>query len=215
MYNYIYVSKKHTKPIKKEIIRLLNLIQNEIRDKFTFRYDFVGSESHNMVTMDEGSNIGFDFDVNIRVNDEEQNYTAKEIKEILINAFNKFLRKYGYDYCENSTRVITIKVKDYAKSKILHSCDFAIVNDYVDDNDYQFQEYIRFKKGSNTYTWETQPDGFYQLSERIEYCKDNNLWQDVRDLYIEKKNNNVDKNKKSRSIFAETINEIYNQNYED
>ena len=30
----------------------------------------------------------------------------------------------------------------------------------------------------------------------------------MRDLYIEKKNKNTDKNKKSRSIFAETINEI-------
>ena len=51
----------------------------------------------------------------ITIETEDQNVeTSKQLteeqqKEILVNAFNKVVKKYGYDYCENSTRVITIK----------------------------------------------------------------------------------------------------------
>lgn len=208
MYHFNYVSKRITKPAKNDLIELIKLVQDEVRDYFTFRFDFIGSESRNMVTCDMKSNIGFDFDVNIRVNDEDENYTPQEIKEILIKGFNKYSRYFSYDYCEDSKRVITIKVKDQENSRILHSCDFAIVYDCSNGR----QQYIRYNKGSNTYTWEYQPDGFYQLDEKVEWCKKHGLWQKIRDLYLEKKNSNTDYNKKSRSIFAETVNEVYNQN---
>ena len=91
-----------------------------------------------MVTCDVKSNIGFDFDVNIMVNDDDEEYSAKDIKHILMKAFNKYAYKYHYDFCVDSTRVFTIKVKDRKNFRILHSCDFAIVNNYSDN----LQEYI-------------------------------------------------------------------------
>ena len=50
------------------------------------------------------------------------------------------------------------------------------------------------------------------LDEKIEFIKNNGLWNKVRDLYIVKKNHNNNPNKKSRSIFAETIAAVYNEN---
>lgn len=208
MYHFRYVLRKEISPVKGEVIALINLVQDAVRDKFTFQYEFIGSAKRNMVTCDEGSNIGFDFDVNIIVNDDDEQYTAEEIKHTLMDAFNRFARRYHYDFCEDSTRVFTIKVKDRDNSRILHSCDFAIVNDYGDHR----QQYIRFNKKAGTYTWEEQPDGFYFINKKIEFCKDNSLWQEVRDTYIEKKNSNMDKQKKSRSIFAETIHQVCQQN---
>ena len=161
-----------------------------------------------MVTCDVKSNIGFDFDVNIMVNDDDEEYSAKEIKQILMKAFNKYEYKYSYDFCEDSTRVFTIKVKDRKNSQILYSCDFAVVNNYGENQ----QEYIRFNKKSNSYYWAEQSDGFCLLRGKIEFCKDNSLWAEVRETYIEKKNCNTDKNKKSRSIFAETIHQVCQQN---
>ena len=38
------------------------------------------------------------------------------------------------------------------------------------------------------------------------------LWQQVRDNYIDKKNANTDANKKSRSIFSESIHQVCQQN---
>lgn len=208
MYHFQYVSKNEIAPIKKQVLELIGLVQNEIRDRFTFQYEFVGSVKRNMVTYDVKSNTGFDFDVNIMVNDDEEDYTAKEIKQILMKAFNKYAHRYHYDFCEDSTRVFTIKVKDRRNYRILYSCDFAIVNNYGDGQ----QEYIRFNKKSNQYSWVEQPNGFYLLSEKVEFCKQNLLWKEVRELYLEKKNSNIDKHKKSRSIFADAIHQVCQKN---
>lgn len=211
MSNFKYVTKKEYQPVKNELIELINLVQDEVREYFTFRYDFIGSASRNMITRDEDSNVGYDFDVNIRVNDEEEDYNAKEIKQILMNGFNRYNHLFKYDYCEDSKRVITIKVKDRRNSRILHSCDFAVVYDCNDGR----QQYIHFNKSQQTYEWQYQPKGFYRLSEKIEAIKEAGHWQDVRDLYIDKKNNNTDPNKKSRSIFAETVAQVYKNYFEE
>ena len=208
MYHFQYVSKKELKPAKKQLMELIHKVQDEVRDSFTFQYKFVGSVQRNMVTCDVKSNAGFDFDVNIMVNDDDKDFEAEEIKNILMCAFNKYARKYGYDSCEDSTRVFTIKVKDRKNSRIRHSCDFAIVNDYGNNQ----QEYIRYNKKRKNYTWEEQTKGFYCLPEKIEFCKDNQLLQEVREIYLDKKNYNMDSNKKSRSIFAETIHEVCHRN---
>lgn len=207
MYHFKYVTKAELAPFKKELIELIHLVQNDVRDDFTFQFEFIGSVSRNMVTFDPKSNTGFDFDVNLFVNDDEEDYKPGEIKHILMDAFNKHSRKYRYDFCEDSTRVFTIKVKDKKNSKILHSCDFAVVNNYGENQ----QEYIRFNKPHN-YAWVEQPEGFYQLPDKIEFCKENGLWTEVRNLYLDKKNNNTVKGKKSRSIFAETVHQICQQN---
>ena len=82
MKDFEYVTKKEYLPVKNELIELINLVQDEVRDKFTFRFDFIGSASRNMITRDKKSNIGYDFDVNIRVNDDDNEYSAKEIRRI-------------------------------------------------------------------------------------------------------------------------------------
>lgn len=206
-----YVPKSEFLPVKNKLVELIHRVQDEVRDDFTFRFDFIGSASRNMITRQVNGNIGYDFDVDIRVNDPEENYTAKKIKTILRKAFDKHCKSYGYDYGEDSSRVITIKVKDTKNAKIIHSCDLAIVRDCDDGR----QQSICFNKKTNIYTWEYLPKRFSQLSERIAAIKENNLWQEVRDLYLEKKCNNTDKNKKSRLIFAETINEVYQDNFDE
>lgn len=209
MSNFNYVKKADYADAMENLKSLIHKVQDEVRDKFTFRYDFVGSVSRNMVTMDYDSNIGYDFDVNLRVNDEDENYTAKEIKCILKNAFDKFNYLFKYDYSEDSTRVLTIKVKDNQHSKILHSADFAVVYDCSDGR----QQYIHYNKKQQSYEWQYQPKSHYKLEEHIDLIKKHKLWGEVRELYLYKKNNNTI-GKKSRALFAETINEIFQQNFE-
>lgn len=209
MKEFEYVSKREYGPVKEELIELIHLVQNEVREYFTFRYDFIGSASRNMITREVNGNVGYDFDVNIRVNDPDENYSAEDLKNILVNGFNKHSSKFKYDYAEDSSRVITIKVKDKKNSRILHSCDFAIVFDCGDGR----QQYVRFNKNQQSYSWEYQPKGFYQLDERIDDIKEHGYWQEVRNLYLEKKCRNTDSNKKSRSIFAETVKEIHDKHF--
>ena len=134
-----------------------------------------------------------------------------DIKTKIMLALNKVVYRYGYDNVEDSTRVITIKFKDRENSRILHSCDFAIVNDYVNDDGSDRQEYIHFNKKQNKYYWQEQPQGFYLLDEKVGWIKANRYWQKVRNLYLYKKNGNADPHKHSRSIYAETIHEICQQ----
>ena len=205
MHNFVYVTKGEAAPVKEKLLDIIHQVQNLVRDKFTFRYDFIGSSSRNMITRDLKSNIGYDFDVNIQVNDEDEEYDAKEIKQALMNAFNKVIIRYGYKHCEDSTRVFTIKFVDSPNSRIIHSCDFAVVYNCSDGK----QQYIRFNKSSNSYSWEYQPNDFVGLGQKIEWLKKHNCWNDVKDYYIEKKNMNNNPDKHSRSVFAETINEMY------
>lgn len=263
MHRFEYVLKSEWFPVKQELLNIIQKLQEQVRDRFTFQYHFVGSSQRNMITRDRNSNVGFDFDVNLEVNNPNKLYSPKEIRTILRSGLDNVThscrhvsnniypnivsynhandsniivggtyprsgsypyrqgapRDYfcgvnrgvnqNYDYAEDSTRVLTIKVKDQKNARILHSCDFCIVRQSDDGR----QQYIHYNKKQNNYSWKYQPEGFGQLPKKIDFCKKNKrLWSDVRNLYLDKKNTNTDEHKKSRSIFAETIHQVCQQN---
>lgn len=213
MHDFEYVPNYEWEPVRDELLDIIHRLQDEVREHFTFQYYFVGSSKRRMITRDRNSNIGFDFDVNIEVNDPDGEYDPDEIRYILRKGLDKVTNPYGlsiwgYDYTEDSTRVLTIKVKDRANSRILHSCDFCIIYECGDGR----QQYIRYNKQQNSYTWEYQPKGFMELPAKIDWIKEHGLWQEVRDHYLYKKNVNENPNKHSRTIFAETVHEVWQQN---
>ena len=172
IHDFEYVPNEEWEPIREELFELIHRLQDEVRDKFTFQYHFVGSSKRKMITRDRNSNTGFDFDVNIEVNDYDENYSAEEIRSILHKGLDKVNNPYGcsifgYDYTEESTRVLTIKVKDKTNACISHSCDFCIIYECDDGR----QQYIRYNKKRNSYTWEYQPKGYYDLPVKIEWIK--------------------------------------------
>ena len=208
MNDFMYVSKKEAQPKKDELYQILYEVQNLVRDKFTFSFKPIGSSSRDMITYDSKSNIGFDFDINIEVNDDDEKFKPKEIRTIIRNAIDRVAPRYGYKYCEDSTRVLTIKKVNTFTSRIIHSCDFAIVYNCTDGR----QQYIRFNKDNNYYSWEYQGKGFVDLDKKIDWLKKKKLWKKLQDYYIEKKNSNENPDKHSRSIFAESINEMCQKN---
>ena len=213
MHDFEYVSNHEWEPVRDELFEIIHRLQDEVRDNFTFQYHVVGSSKRKMITRDRNSNIDFDFDVNIEVNDPDENYSAEEIRNILRKGLDRVTNPYGhsifgYDFTEDSTRVLTIKVKDRANSRILHSCDFCVIYECGDGR----QQYIRYNKKQNSYSWEYQPKGYVELPSKINWIKEHGLWQEVRDHYIYKKNVNDNPNKHSRTIFAETVHEIWQKN---
>ena len=214
MYHYEYVPAEEWKPVKAELLTIIHQLQDEVREYFTFQFQFVGSSKRNMITHDPRTNTGYDFDVNLEVNDPNEDYTPKEIREILRRGLDRVtnppspLPIRGYDYAENSTRVLTIKVKDKKNACIKHSCDFCIVYNCGDGR----QQYIRYNKMQNTFSWEYQPKEYQNLPRKIEWLKKHGFWGDVRERYLHKKNTNTDPNKRSRTIFVETVNEIWDNN---
>ncbi len=211
MYHYEYVSRNAAKPYREEFETIIYEVQDLLRDEFTFQYDFIGSSSRNMITCDFTTNIGFDFDVNLHI-DGADDYSPEDLKKVIMRMIDRVAVPRGYANCEDSTRVITLKMKNQFRSRIEYSCDFAIVNDYEDDKGRKHQEYIHFQKNQRRYYWNEQPKG-YDLELKVDWIKKQpgNLWDDVLDLYLDKKNNNTNPDKKSRALYAETINEICQQ----
>lgn len=205
MHDFIYVTKASARPVKNELLQIIREVQDIVRHHFTFQFKIVGSSSMNMITYDRKSNIGFDFDFNLEINDDEEEYSAAEIRHIIKDAIDRIAPKYGYKYCEDSTRVLTIKKVNTFTCQIVHSCDFAIVYNCGDGR----QQYIRFNKDCNNYTWEYQGKGFKNLEEKITWLKHNKYWEELQDYYLDKKNMNNNPDKHSRSILAESINETY------
>lgn len=206
MYDFCYVTKKEAKPLREDINKLLNFVQNEVRNKFTFQFKPVGSSSRNMITRLRNGNIGFDFDFNIEPNVGEKNCNPNNIRKIIFEAISKFKGDFGYTRIENSTSVITIKAVDRNLSRILYSCDFAIVHNY-NENGSKKQEYICLDKRTNNCSWEERGKDYY-IEEKIKWLKAHKYWTELRDYYIEKKNKNNDSNKHSRNILAESVNEM-------
>lgn len=205
MHDFVYVTKASAKPVKDELYTIIREVHKIVKPNFTFQHKLVGNASRNMITYDQKSNIGFDFDFDLEINDYEEEYSAAEIRHIIKNAIDQVAPKYGYKHCEDSTRVLTIKKVNISISQIIHSCDFAIVYNCGDGR----QQYIRFNKDRNNYTWEYQGKGFKNLEKKITWLKHNEYWGELQDYYIEKKNFNNNSDKHSRSILAESINEMY------
>lgn len=206
MHDFIYVTKAEAKPVRDELYSIIHEVQDIVREEyFTFQFRSVGSCSRNMITYDRKSNVGFDFDFDLEINDNDENYTPAEIRNIIKNAIDRVAPEYGYKRCEDSTRVLTIKKVNIFTCQILYSCDFALVHNCDNGK----QQYIRFNKKNNNYTWEFQGKGFKNLDSKILWMKSNGYWREFRDYYIDKKNLNNNPDKHSRSIFAESVNEMY------
>lgn len=205
MHDFVYVTKASAQSVKNKLIKIIHEVQDIVRPYFTFQFRPVGSSSKNMITYDRKSNICFDFDFDLEINDDEENYTPEEIRNIMRNAIDRVVSKYGYKHCEDSTRVLTIKKVNTFTSQIIHSCDFAFVYNCKDGK----QQYIRFNKKNGNYTWEFQGKGFKNLDNKIAWLKQNGYWIELQDYYIDKKNRNNNPDKHSRSILAESINEMY------
>lgn len=205
MHDFNYVTKKEARPVRDELYKIIHEVQDIVRDDFTFQFKLVGSSSRNMITCDKKSNIGFDFDFDFEINDEEENYSPEEIRHLIKDALDHVAPRYGYKCCEDSTRVLTIKKVNTYTSRILHSCDFALVYNCGNGK----QQYIRFNKKTGNYTWEYQGKGFKNLDQKIKWLKSNGCWTKLQNYYLDKKNCNNNPDKHSRSIFAESVNEMY------
>ncbi|MDC7292549.1 hypothetical protein NXH67_03345 [Butyrivibrio sp. DSM 10294] len=130
-----------------------------------------------------------------------------EIHRKVFNGLKQIYMRYGFNRIEESTRVITLKKVDVWSSKVLHSCDIALVYDYENKGRHH-QEYIRFNKQNRVLSWEEQASSYY-IEEKAERIKVAKKWNEVRDVYLDKKNNNDDPHKKSRALYAEAVNEVF------
>lgn len=209
-----YVPKSEYQSFKLEVDEILKSIQRELRENeiLTFQFNLIGSAKRKLITRVKNGNQGFDLDYNIVIQQvfDEDYEDAKLLKQTFIKLIDKYFDN-SYKYAEDSTSVITIKKLNSSRNKILHSVDFALVNYYEDDDGKERQEYVRFDKKSHNYSWalrKVATDHRYVES----LIKENNLWEDVKNLYLE--NKNKEPRKKSRIVYYQTLETFYRRNFQ-
>lgn len=210
MSKYEYVSKNEYRPVREELEDIIRRAQKILkkRTKITFQFELIGSGAKHLITRIKGGNKGFDFDYNIIVNyDEGRMWKAEYARREFTKALDEAIKGTRYDHPQNSQVAITIKVKDTKKSKILHSCDFAVV--YYPDEYSDEHKFARLNTSNNQCTWETRKytkDYHYKLDWLKENV--NGYWDIIKNEYIKLKDNNNDPNKHSFQLFYETVNNV-------
>ena len=74
LHDFRFVPRSEYLPVRMELEELIHLVQDEVREFFTFSFTYVGSASGKLITRDLKSNVGYDFVVNFHVNDDEEEY---------------------------------------------------------------------------------------------------------------------------------------------
>ena len=130
MKHYEYVSRNEARPYREEFEQIISELQNRLRSEFTFQKHFIGSGSRNMITFDQKTNRGFDFDVNLERNETSDEYNPDDVYKMIFGGLQSIASMKGFKVVRG-TRVITLKKVNTVKSKIEYSCDIAIVNNII------------------------------------------------------------------------------------
>jgi len=204
---YEYVPKAELQPVKEQIEKIIRDLHTGLREeKVTFEVNLIGSGGKNLVTRVVDGNTGFDFDYNFVIQ-KDNDLDAKDLRLLFVHKLGEIIANTRYSNVSNGKQSFTIRVVDKLKSQIIHGCDFAIVNEYVDDQN-SFRQEILVQYANNLYHWEEK-----QISKnyttKVSNLKANGLWNEVRDEYLKIKNNNGDENKKSYSMYYEAVNNVY------
>lgn len=208
-----YVTRAEYKPVRKELEEIIHRAQKFMREKYdtTFQYRLIGSGKKHLITRVKGGNGGYDFDYNLILPGNGYGYhnKAKIIKDRFMEAFQFAVKETKYKPPENSTSAVTIKAVNQVQSKILHSCDFAIIYYPTDNTDDGYMYLKKWKDGR--YSFEVR-----DLSQKADHklskiLKRSGGWNIIREEYLKLKNKNRDSDKHSYILYLEAINNVYNR----
>lgn len=192
------------------INQLVQLIKND--SVMEVEAHLVGSGARNLIT--QNSNEPIDLDYNLLIIDSEINTNnGREIKEYIRKQFNVILNKNGWRDCMDSTSVLTTEKRYFTKGNHTEfSIDLAIVFNNRDG----WHRLIHEKTGIvalDRYYWNLVPDS-RDLFDKVSNIKDEHLWNEVIDEYLEKKNmylRRQDYNHPSFNVYVEAVNQVYSR----
>ena len=208
MYQYV-TNKQYRNQLRETCESIIKNVQKSfLRNYFTFQFKLIGSGETKLITQN-GENGEFDLDYNLILQKDKQDLISnpKRIKDLFIQAFNDANKGLGFKPANNSTSVITSKL--VLNNKLHFSFDVAIICEGNNGNFYK----LIYDKNTGRYLWnELKSSRNYE--EKISILKQEHIWTQVKELYLNKKNMYLRRNEErnSFSIFLETINEICTKN---
>lgn len=213
MYHYV-TDKQYLKETYSICADIVNqLVQALKNDGIIVKMAVVGSKARGLVTQNENEPIDYDF--NLNVIDAGLFRTEKDLKNQVIIAFNKVLKKNGWSDCKDSTSVISTELRELKKgNKTPFSIDICLIK--VGNNG-DWYRLIHQKTGTvcwDRWYWNQAPSS-KDVAEKAAKLKPD-YWSDVREKYIEKKNMYLTRGDKENHpsfiCYVEAVNEVYNAN---
>ena len=193
--------------------QLVQIINNQ--DFLTVKAHLIGSWAKNLITQNENEPIDLDYNlVIININSSWDINDCKQIKEYVKKKFNDVLRNNGLNDCSDSKSCLsTKKMHLEGDDSTKFSIDLAIV---CEDQDGAWHRLIHKKTGysdRDSWIWNISRNS-KELTNKVKWLKDNNLWNELRNAYLNKKNmylNEKEKQHPSFICYIEAVNEIYNK----
>lgn len=218
MYHYL-TDKQFLSVLYSTCSNIINeLVQYINSDKILLvKANLVGSGVRKLITQNENEAIDLDFNL-VVINSYTFELTdGASVKEYIKRSFNKILNKYGWGDCSDSTSVLTTSQRYFTNidNNTLWSIDLGIIHENPDGSWYRL---IHKKTGcyeTDEWYWVPGKDS-KGLRERVKQIKYNNLWQEVRETYLNKKNMYLRRNDYEHPSFIcyiEAVNEVYNKNF--
>lgn len=202
--------------MKRSCSDIVNQLVQEInKDKRMFvRAFLVGSGARNLFTQNGNQPIDLDYNLEIIDYDCYDFSNEREIKEYIRKKLNMVLEKNSLPDCCDSTSALTTKKFHFRQgNQTEFSVDIGIVKQKSDG----WYRLIHKKWGNmytDQYSWEIVRDS-KGLDGRVKWLKDNDLWEEVRETYLDKKNMYLarpyDHNHPSFIVYIESVNEVYNK----
>ncbi|WP_026392004.1 hypothetical protein [Haploplasma modicum] len=197
-----YVRNDEASKIKNDISFLIRELQKSLKEEgVTFNPVLVGPSKENFVTREVNGTTGIDIHYNLLL----QKYpdkTAKQLRMLFLSTINNILKNKGFKNTINNYQSITVLMPDRIEKEVIHSIDFAIVIDEKEQ-----QDILIYDRKNSEYFFETR-ESINLLDDLTYDIKNNGLWEDLRDLYLNMKNYNDNKDIRTFEIYKEAINNI-------
>lgn len=213
---YKYIEESVIKPYRGYCSNVLS----ELRDNLNKHYDIItqfslvgsGSDSRNMVTAN--GNGPFDLDYNLQIiRMPNKNWdNLKSLKDTVRNELNKIVHDTFFSDGKDSKSVITSLLHFQETPRVEFSFDIAILAKNKNGN---WCRLIHDKSFQNQFTWNEVPTS-HDVKDKAQILKANHLWNEVRECYLNLKNNylqNNDTNHPSFIVYVEAVNQVYQRNF--
>lgn len=207
---YHYVESKDYKPYHFFISDKLNRVKQQILKKHQIEttVDSVGSLYKKLVT--QNNSLPFDLDYNLVIeNCLITQLNPKPLKDYVMEHLDDMIAEEYEDwkYCQDSKAAITIR--RVVNGRLDFSTDIAIL---AKNSNGQYCRLLHDKQRQK-YDWAPVSNS-EKVYERFRKLKNYGYWEDIRELYLKKKNHYLsiqDKEHPSFVVFVETIKEVWDK----
>ena len=216
MYHYIE-NKEFLKNLRSVCSDIVNQLVQQINNdgELLVEAHLVGSGARNMVTQNANEPVDLDYNLCIVDTFRMDINDGRCLKEYVRKRFNIVLKRNGWGDCGDSTSVLATEKRPFPKgNKTKFSIDLAIVQKQGDS----WFRLIHRKTGFvhlDQWYWNEAPHS-NGLSKRVNTLKRNDLWTEVREVYLRKKNAYLckqDPYHPSFIAYIEAVNEVYHKNF--